>query len=246
MTDLEEIKTDVKYIKNQVSYLRGKFTGLYLLVTVAITLSLAALLAGCAGYFPAIGYEENADDLTVALVSDSGRLYCSGFLAEGYVITAAHCVSPMGVRVGYRNGLSEDRNSWDTHYPADVLSMDRRHDIAILSRNGSRNYFRLRERPVQLGEHITAIGHPFGLTYQHTHGQVAHKQRSRAATWPTEPFFTTDMPLYPGMSGGPVMDSQGLLVGMVSFSVGVGGLIPATEISNFLFENTPLRTSHAY
>ena len=234
---LDRIEEKLDDLTQKFANLDGRTFGIALITGAMASAILGAalvLLSGCTGgYFPALGQEESADEFVVALVDSAGVPYCSGFQSEGYVITAAHCVDNGPLRVGYHDTM-RDENSWENVLEADLLAVNTTMDVAILSSRYAQYDMRLRERPVAVGEHITAIGHAARVPYQHSHGQVSHTTRGALPVWPIEPFFTTDTILVPGMSGGPVLDSQGLVVGVVSFTFGLGGVVPSRSISELL------------
>jgi S1-C subfamily serine protease len=64
---------------------------------------------------------------------------------------------------------------------------------------------------IGVGEPVFAFGHPSGLLFSFTSGMVSGKREGRQIQ------ITT--PISPGSSGGPLYDSRGRLVGIVSWSV---------------------------
>lgn len=240
-SQLDRIEAKLDKLVAKVSFLDGRTAGISALTTALIgsMLALAMVVTGCAGgYYATLGPESRADELVVALIREDGVAYCTGFVVERRIVTAAHCIGADAIRVGYQDGMSEDGNSWDTTYAVTVISKDVGYDIAILTQPRWGYGFQIRDRPVVLGEHLTIIGHSRGVHYIHIHGQVSHTSRGQLGHWPTEQFFLSDAVALRGFSGGPVLDSQGMLIGMQSFSMGISGIIPATEIAKRLFENT--------
>lgn len=135
----------------------------------------------------------------------------SGFIisADGYILTNAHVIDgadKITVRM-------PDRQS----YTAKVIGQDKRTDIALIKIDATN----LPVAPIgnsdniQVGEWVLAIGEPFGLDHTATHGIVSAIGRDL----PDEsyvPFIQTDAPVNPGNSGGPLIDTNGKVIGINS------------------------------
>ena len=135
----------------------------------------------------------------------------SGFIvrADGVVLTNAHVV----------NGATEvtvklqDRRE----FKAKVVGVDKLSDTAVLKIEGNN----LPVVPIgnpnttRVGEWVMAIGSPFGFENTVTAGIVSAKARSL----PEEgyvPFIQTDVAVNPGNSGGPLLNTQGEVIGINS------------------------------
>lgn len=135
----------------------------------------------------------------------------SGFIvrADGVVMTNAHVV----------NGATEvtvklqDRRE----FTAKVIGVDKLSDTAILKIEGA-NLPAVRignPNTTRVGEWVMAIGSPFGFENTVTAGIVSAKARSL----PEEgyvPFIQTDVAVNPGNSGGPLLNTQGEVIGINS------------------------------
>lgn len=144
----------------------------------------------------------------------------SGFIisADGYVLTNAHVVanaSDVTVR------LAQDKRE----YKAKVIGSDKRTDVALLKidAKGLPTVKLGNSSKLQPGEWVAAIGSPFGFDNTITAGIVSATQR----TLPDEsfvPFIQTDVAVNPGNSGGPLLNTQGEVVGINSLILsGTGG-----------------------
>ncbi len=137
----------------------------------------------------------------------------SGFIIneDGEIITNNHVVA------GSRNltvTLSDHKQ-----YPATVLGIDRRSDLAILRINAGRKlpYVHLGDSDkLVVGQKVLAIGNPFGLEGTLTTGIVSSLGRSLEGEngVPLEGMIQTDAAINPGNSGGPLLDSSGNVIGI--------------------------------
>jgi S1-C subfamily serine protease len=129
----------------------------------------------------------------------------AGWVEDGqmYVVTAAHVVSEVGEQVT----LERNNGSW----AAGVVGMDKTHDLAVLRVSGHpvsaaplwQKPLRNRPRP---GDELLLVGSPFGLGGTVTSGVVS-------AVRPK--LIQTDAAANPGNSGGPAVDRDGHVVGVL-------------------------------
>jgi len=137
----------------------------------------------------------------------------SGFIIneDGEIVTNNHVVS------GSRNvtvTLSDKKQ-----YPATVLGIDRRSDLAILKIRADRKlpFVRLGDSDtLVVGQKVLAIGNPFGLEGTLTTGIVSSLGRSLQGEEGNtlEGLIQTDAAINPGNSGGPLLDSRGDVIGI--------------------------------
>ncbi|MGB9670081.1 MAG: DegQ family serine endoprotease [Halothiobacillaceae bacterium] len=135
----------------------------------------------------------------------------SGFIIEanGIILTNAHVVKDaesINVRL-------QDKRE----FPARVLGLDERTDVAVLKIEASGlPTVRIGDSDrLQVGEWVLAIGSPFGLDFTATQGIVSAIGRNL----PDEnyvPFIQTDAAVNPGNSGGPLFNPRGEVVGINS------------------------------
>lgn len=213
---LDEIELEIMKLKFRASSW-GAITG-------ALTAFLMSMFGcGCAGV-PGQSYPEQRDLLgaTVALVDQNDAdTYCAGVhLGQGVILTAAHCVTDeLGLEetLVYVQGVEED-GTLATH-EASVDRVDVAQDLAVL---GIQDGYRPREEVTLAGsvpyiqESVWACGHPWGLTYSITRGEVVSQRRHEGdMLW-----IQVDIAVDPGNSGGPLVNSDGELVGITSFKMG--------------------------
>lgn len=96
---------------------------------------------------------------------------------------------------------------------------------------------------LMIGQKAIAIGNPFGFDHTLTTGVVSALNRTVPAQGGMmhRHMIQTDAPVNPGNSGGPLLDSQGRLIGMntaifsnTGSSTGIGFAVPADEIQQIV------------
>jgi S1-C subfamily serine protease len=85
---------------------------------------------------------------------------------------------------------------------------------------------------IQVGEKVIAIGNPLGLQFSVSEGIVS--AINRAGTNNLNAYIQTDAALNPGNSGGPLIDSEGKVIGINNFKVGEGESLGFALESNYI------------
>ncbi len=141
----------------------------------------------------------------------------SGFVysKEGYIITNNHVVEDAKkVTVTLYDG---------TRFPAEIIGTDSDSDLAVIKVNvppesllpvtwGDSD-------AVKVGQRAVAIGNPFGLAGSLTTGIISALGRSLPAVnsgFRIPEIIQTDAAVNPGNSGGPLLNSHGEVIGVVS------------------------------
>jgi S1-C subfamily serine protease len=158
----------------------------------------------------------------------------SGFVwdRDGHVVTNYHVIQ----------GASSVSVLIDNQeYPARVLGAEPKRDIAVLAIEAGARKSDLRpvalggDDRLRVGQHVLAIGSPFGLERTLTTGVISALGRDivgvGGVTIPD--MIQTDASINPGNSGGPLLDSAGRLIGMNTMiysntgsSAGIGFAVP--------------------
>jgi serine protease Do len=141
--------------------------------------------------------------------------YGSGVIisSDGYIITNNHVVE---------NAESVDVTLNDKRtFTAKVIGRDQATDIALLKIKADNLPFIKygNSEDLKLGEWVLAVGNPFNLTSTVTAGIVSAKGRSLGlseGSYSIESFIQTDAALNMGNSGGALVNTKGLLVGITS------------------------------
>jgi serine protease Do len=98
------------------------------------------------------------------------------------------------------------------------VSTDRRTDLAVVVLDTKETNFPYLElgdsEAMQIGDHVLAVGAPFGLAGTVTHGIVSAKGRNGLQMNMYEDFIQTDAAINPGNSGGPLVNMDGKVIGI--------------------------------
>ncbi len=139
------------------------------------------------------------------------RLPATGFAWEsGVIVTAHHVVERDGnIRVGLPNGETVE---------ATLVGRDPSTDVAVLklktSSSGLNVFERVSFESLRVGNLVLALGRP-GKDVLSTLGIVsAIGQDGSSRAGHLDYFIQTDVEMFPGFSGGPLVDASGNLVGM--------------------------------
>ncbi|MDO9340587.1 MAG: trypsin-like peptidase domain-containing protein [Bacteroidales bacterium] len=148
--------------------------------------------------------------------------YGSGVIisGDGYIITNNHVVE---------NAESVDVTLNDKRtFTAQVIGRDPSSDIALIKiKADNLPYIKYgNSEQLRLGEWVLAVGNPFNLTSTVTAGIISAKGRSFTlpdGTYRIESFIQTDAALNMGNSGGALVNTKGLLVGITSAIISPNG-----------------------
>lgn len=133
--------------------------------------------------------------------------------SDGYIITNNHVIEDAeNIEVK----LNDNRI-----FKAELVGRDPSTDIALLKIKAENlTYLKYGDsEKLRVGEWVLAVGNPFNLTSTVTAGIVSAKGRSLGllnTEYRIESFIQTDAALNPGNSGGALVDTKGLLVGITS------------------------------
>ena len=165
----------------------------------------------------------------------SGWLYSSEYIVTNHHV-AENSPSEVVVRTG---GEGEVR--------AKVVGMDRYTDLAVLMvPKLSTKPFEIRSQPPQVGEICLAIGTPLDVVLQNSVSFGVISGVNRQVVFPDVKFeeaIQTDAVINGGNSGGPLIDIDGLVIGVNSWgktnqggSTGIGFAIPSEIVREIVPE----------
>ncbi|MBL4744267.1 MAG: trypsin-like peptidase domain-containing protein [Cycloclasticus sp.] len=134
---------------------------------------------------------------------------------SGKILTAAHVVQTVdSIHVEFRNGEKILGKVIASEPTADlaVIQLSRLPDnLAVIELGDSDK--------VKVGQEVVVIGTPYGLEHTLTVGHISARHQPEQLKNPffQGEFFQTDAAINQGNSGGPVFDSEGKLIGIVSY-----------------------------
>jgi S1-C subfamily serine protease len=134
---------------------------------------------------------------------------------RGVILTSLHVVSGASrVRVEFQDGTESD---------AAVIGMQPEHDLAVLQAKQIPDDLQaatLRSaKHLVEGEHVTAVGFPFGIGPSVSHGVISglhRRYQSPEGNRTLSELIQFDAAANPGSSGGPLVNSAGEVIGIVT------------------------------
>lgn len=166
---------------------------------------------------------------SIVRVEARQRMPASGVIysADGLIVTANHVVEQdEGIQIGLSDGNT---------VAAKVVGRDPATDLAVLraERSGLTPATWIDAGELKVGHLMLALGRP-GKTVQATLGIVS----ALGGTWRTpaggdvDRYLQTDVVMYPGFSGGPLVDANGRVAGINSSALvrGMSVALPAATV----------------
>ena len=149
---------------------------------------------------------------------------------DGLIVTNAHVAGSRALEVTLPDGRS---------VPATLLAHDPQLDLAALSvdATGLPAVPVGDSRGLKPGEIVLAMGHPCGVEGATTAGVVIDNgPYVPELTSSSRQWIVANLPLRPGHSGGPMMDTEGRLVGISTMITGpeVAMAVPVHVVKGFL------------
>ncbi len=163
-------------------------------------------------------------------VEGRDRLPATGIVwdAEGLIVTAHHVLErDENINVGFQDGET---------VAAELLGRDPGTDLALLRtpKRGSKVPAWAEPETLRVGHLALALGRP-GANVRATLGIVSAlgKPWRTSAGGSVDRYLQTDTVMYPGFSGGPLVDAQGRFVGLNSSALvrGVSITVPAPTLN---------------
>ena len=165
----------------------------------------------------------------------------SGFVFDkkGHIITNAHVIEDSTKTVvTFLDGRS---------YNAQIIGIDQYTDIGVIKVNADLKLLQPLtlgdSSNLQVGEPITAIGNPFGLSGSMTSGIISQMGRllPSGSGYSIPDVIQTDAAINPGNSGGPLLNMRGDIVGIntaiqstTGEFTGVGFAIPSQTVAKIV------------
>ncbi len=151
----------------------------------------------------------------------------TGFIitSDGYVVTNAHVLAGSTSATA----ITSDRNT----RTLTLIGYDTNLDLALLQIKGNYPFLTFESSDnVEIGEKVIAIGNPLGLSFSVSEGIVSAKDRVGANELAA--YIQTDAALNPGNSGGPLINTDGNVIGINNFKVQGGENLGFALESNYI------------
>lgn len=212
----------------------------------ALMFSALVLLTGCPMFTAPptqqapdapVSAMDKALDATVALVDDSGRVFCAGAFHDDLIITANHCVRDAAdgmIHISTREFQGDELGHFTRSFLYEVAFADEVQDIAVLSLEGSEapRHTNLDIGPdPDFGDRCVSIGHPSGISYTVTTGIISYPLRlsEDGQIW-----TQASTGIWFGNSGGPLLNRYAEIIGVASFIMSrvphLGGFVHVSQI----------------
>lgn len=163
-----------------------------------------------------------------------GSGFVTTYLGSEYIVTNFHVVHDVSnLTVTFSDGDG---------YPAKVVGTDPYSDLAIVNVSApSREFVPLQiisSVNAEVGQPVVAIGNPYGLSGSMTFGIISQLgrtiQEATAGNFSISGVIQFSAPINPGNSGGPLLNANGMVIGIttavVNGSQGLGFAIPSSTI----------------
>jgi putative serine protease PepD len=185
--------------------------------------------------------EITVSEQSSAPFGETGRAQAqgSGFVSDsdGHIITNEHVVDgAQSIKVKFWNGKS---------YDATVVGSDASTDLAVLKVDAPASLLSplslADSSGVHVGDNVVAIGSPFGLEQTVTTGIVSalHREMTSPNGFTIDDSIQTDAAINHGNSGGPLLNSEGKVIGVTSQiesdsggNDGVGFAVPSNTVKS--------------
>ena len=188
---------------------------------------LEALRKELTNDFSAVIEEVIRTAVTIKANSSSG----SGVIVDdkGHIVTNAHLFE-VGESIVVTDHRGRSRE-------ATIVHQDVQRDLAVLRTTPFSNVITLGDSDtIVVGEHVISIGSPEGLESTVTQGIVS--ATNRVFDEEEGSFIQTDVPINSGSSGGPLINTDGELIGINTFKIkdseSLGFAIPVNDVKTLL------------
>lgn len=161
--------------------------------------------------------------LMIAAAKPEGAGLGTGFfIADNVILTNMHVIE----------GAKEIKVALDdsaASYDAEIVNQDPVADVAVIrikdwdkfKKENSYDILKLSDDPVMETQEVYAIGHPWGLMFSISKGIVSAYDRKMDTT--PKFLIETDAHVYQGNSGGPLLNSDGEVIGINSMMLAKNG-----------------------
>ncbi|VAX16973.1 HtrA protease/chaperone protein [hydrothermal vent metagenome] len=157
--------------------------------------------------------------------------YGSGVIIDkrGHILTNQHVIKQAEIVTVKLYGIERE-------VEAEVIGVDPLTDLALIKIKYVRGLVPAKFADssfISAGQRVAAIGNPFNLHGSFTVGVISALNRSGLGVVDLEDFIQTDARIFPGNSGGPLLNIKGEVVGIntavIKEATGIGFAIPSSS-----------------
>ena len=179
---------------------------------------------------------EKINPAIVAIEADLDEGFSAGtgciIRNDGVILTGSHVIE---------GAKKVEVTTYDSKkYKAEIIAkMGKNKDLALLKINSKDRFNTVQfgnSEEIKVGQKVLAIGNPFGFSGTLTSGIISRIDSTKGR-------IQTDAAINPGCSGGPLVNSQGEVIGISQSifnpdnnmsNIGIGFAIPINDAKNFI------------
>lgn len=179
---------------------------------------------------------EKINPAIVAIEADLDEGFSAGtgciIRNDGVILTGSHVIE---------GAKKVEVTTYDSKkYKAEIIAkMGKNKDLALLKINSKDRFNTVQfgnSEEIKVGQKVLAIGNPFGFSGTLTSGIISRIDNTKGR-------IQTDAAINPGCSGGPLVNSQGEVIGISQSifnpdnnmsNIGIGFAIPINDAKNFI------------
>lgn len=163
-------------------------------------------------------------------------------IGSGFVISAEGLVATNRHVIGEGRRIKVETSDGRQHEVSEVVASDSRLDLAIL-RVTTKDLQPLEladSKQARQGQPIVAMGNPMGMAYSVVEGVISEPQREIEG----QPMLQVAVPIEQGNSGGPLLDRQGRVLGLLTLksalSENLGFAMPVNALKLLMARPNPI------
>lgn len=203
------------------------------LAVVLLAFTLAVVPASASNW---VKVAEKVLASTFQLQTKAGEGFCTGFIIDDrndYAMTASHCVNAGGWVEG---GIYVDKKLVEVTYDNPAL------DAAVLKlTDDTRPRLKVNKDLLRVGTPVASAGYAYGMPQAFFRtGIIAVVERYYPDEFemPDGPWIERDYSDIPGMSGGPVVDDSGKVIGVVQMGTRDGFGVSMSRWIGYIYQHT--------
>ncbi|MCI0683909.1 MAG: trypsin-like peptidase domain-containing protein [Gemmataceae bacterium] len=178
---------------------------------------------------------------SIVIIHHTGREGKRTGLGAGFVVAADGLIATNLHVIGDARPITVQLADGTKHDVVAVHASDRSHDLALVKID-AKNLKPLslgNSDAIKVGQAIAALGHPRGLEHSVVAGVLSGKRDVEGI-----PMLQIAMPIEQGNSGGPVLDQQGRVIGVVTMkslvTANLGFAVPVNALKTILRKPNPV------